>query len=193
MNYEILFIQGAGNLTIEEEQVIVGALRNKLGDEFNILYPHMPEADSPTYKTWDEVLTKNLNSLSGKVILLGHSLGASIILKHFSREPVPDKVIGMILLGAPYWKDQNWDVSEYVIEDNFVANLGKLGNIYFYYSLDDEVVPYSHLESYQILLPKANWRIISGVDHSYHGAINGMVKDIQELSGLYPGDEMPIP
>lgn len=182
MSYEILFIQGAGNVTTEEERVIVVALKAKLGVEFTITYPPMPEADYPTYLAWDEVLITNLQSLTGKVILLGHSLGASIILKHFSREPVPDKVIGMVLLGTPYWKDQSWDVSEYVIEDDFVNNLSKLENIYFYYSLDDEVIPYSHLESYQKLLPQANFRIISGVDHSYHGAIADMIKDLQELA-----------
>lgn len=182
MSYEILFIQGAGNVTTEQEQVIVDALRINLGDEFTIIYPPMPEADYPTYLAWNDVLTTNLKNLSGKIILLGHSLGASIILKHFSSVPVPDKIIGMILFGPPYWKDQNWDVSEYVIEDNFVPNLSKLKNIYFYYSLDDEVIPYTHLESYQKLLPQANWRIISGVDHSYHGAITDMIKDIQELA-----------
>ena len=181
MSYEILFIQGAGNVTTEQEQVIVDSLRNNLGDGFTIIYPPMPDAE-PTYITWNDILTTNLNNLSGKVILLGHSLGASIILKHFSSTLVPDKIIGMILFGPPYWKDQNWDISEYVIEDDFLANLGKLKNIYFYYSIDDEVIPYTHLESYQKLLPQANWRIISDVDHSYHGAITDMIKDIQELA-----------
>ena len=181
MSYEVLFIQGAGNVTTEEEQVIVDALRINLGDEFTIIYPPMPDAE-PRYLSWNNVLTTNLKNLSGKVILLGHSLGASIILKHFSSLPVPDKIIGMILFGPPYWKDQHWDISEYVIEDDFLANLSKLKNIYFYYSLDDEVIPYSHLESYRKLLPQANWRIISGVDHSYHGAITDMIKDIRVLA-----------
>lgn len=97
-------------------------------------------------------------------------------------EPVPDKVIGMILFGVPYWKDQNWDVSEYVIGDDFLDNLGKLENIYLYYSPDDEVIPLTHLESYQKLLPQAKLRIIPGLDHSYHGAIENMISDIRDLS-----------
>jgi predicted alpha/beta hydrolase family esterase len=182
MSYEILFIQGAGNVTTAQEQVIVDALRSSLGNEFTVIYPQMPDADYPTYLAWDHVLTTNLKNLSGKVILLGHSLGASIILKHFSMTPVPGQIIGMILFGPPYWKDQNWDVSEYVIADDFLANLSKLKNIYFYYSLDDEVIPYTHLKSYQSLIPQANWRIISGVDHSYHGAIAGIIEDVKELA-----------
>lgn len=181
MSYEILFIQGAGNVTIAEEQVIVDALKSNLGNAFTVIYPHMPDADYPAYSAWDNVLTTNLKNLSGKVILLGHSLGASIILKHFSMVPVPEQVIGMILLGPPYWKDQDWDISEYVIADDFLANLSQLKHVYFYYSLDDEVIPHRHLESYQQLMPQANWRISSGVDHSYHGAIAGIIKDIQEL------------
>lgn len=181
MNYEILFIQGAGNVTTVQEQVIVDALRVELGDAFTIIYPPMPDADYPTYLAWEDALITNLKRLSGKVILLGHSLGGSIILKHFSREPVPDKVKGMILFGVPYWKNQNWDVSEYVIEDDFVDNLSKLDNIYFYYSTDDEVIPYNHFKSYQKLIPKAQWRVLSGMDHSYHRAISNMVTDIRDL------------
>ena len=182
MSYEILLIQGAGNVTTEEEKVIVDALRIQLGDGFTIIYPPMPDADHPSYLAWEAVLTTNLKSLSGKVILLGHSLGASIILKHFSMEPVPDKVIGMILFGVPYWKNQNWDVSEYVIEDDFVANLSTLDNIYFYHSMDDEVIPNHHFEAYRKLIPKGHWRVLSGMDHSYHGAIPNMIKDIRELA-----------
>ncbi|WP_448635408.1 hypothetical protein [Pedobacter panaciterrae] len=88
----------------------------------------------------------------------------------------------MILFGAPFWKDQNWDVSEYVIEEDFVTNLGKLANIYFYYSMDDEVVPHSQFKLYQKLMPKAHWRVLSGIDHSYHGAIQNMVIDILRMT-----------
>lgn len=182
MSYEILFIQGAGDVTTQEEQVIVDGLKAKLGDDFSILLPPIKDADNPTYSAWADALITNLNGLSGKVILLGHSFGASVILKHFSREPVPDKVAGMILFGVPYWKDQNWDVSEYAIEDEFKDNLSKLGNIYFYHSTDDEVVPYQHFKAYQKLIPKAHWRELSGMDHSYHRAIQNMVMDIRKLT-----------
>lgn len=181
MNYEILFIQGAGSVTTEQEQVIVDALRIKLGDQFTIIYPHMPDADTPSYLAWEAVLTTNLKNLSGKVILLGHSLGASIILKHFSKEPVPDRVLGMILFGVPYWKDQEWDVSEYVIEDDFIGNLSMLDNIYLYHSIDDEVIPTHQFTSYRKIIPKVHWRVLSGTDHSYHGAIPNMINDIHEL------------
>lgn len=98
-------------------------------------------------------------------------------------EPVPDKVIGMILFGVPYWKHQNWDVSEYVIGDDFTDKLSTLDNIYFYHSTDDEVIPNHQFKTYQKLLPKAHWRVLSGVDHSYHGAIPYIIKDIEDLTG----------
>lgn len=182
MSYEILLIQGAGEVTRAEEQEILDALNAKLGDDFNMLLPAIKDADNPTYAAWETALVTNLNSLSGKVILLGHSFGASVILKHFSKEPVPDKVIGMILFGVPYWKEQNWDVSEYEIEEDCLVNLSKLENIYFYHSTDDEVIPDQQFKSYQKLIPKAHWRVLSGVDHSYHGAIPNMVADIRELT-----------
>ena len=182
MSYEILLIQGAGLVTTDEEQVIVDALKAELGEGFRIVYPPIPDADNPSYQAWDSVLTASLERLSGKVILLGHSLGGSVVLKHFSKEPIPDKIIGMILFGVPYWKDQNWDVSEYVIEDDFVGNLSKLDNIYFYYSTDDEVIPKYQFESYQKLMPQALYRVFSDTDHSYHKAIPNMIADIRDLA-----------
>jgi uncharacterized protein len=181
MTYQILFIQGAGEVTTQEERVIVDALKTELGDDFTILLPPIKDADNPTYSAWADALITNLNNLSGRVILLGHSFGASVILKHFSSEPVPDKVIGMILFGVPYWKEQNWDVTEYAIEDDFLDNLSKLDNICFYHSMDDEVIPYDQFKAYQKLIPKAQWSVLSGIDHSYHGAIQNMVIDIQKL------------
>lgn len=182
MNFEILLIQGAGRVSTEQEQIIVASLKAELGEGFSIIYPHMPDADNPSYETWDAVLTASLRPLSGKVILLGHSLGGSIILKHFSKAPVPDNVIGMILFGVPYWKDQNWDVSEYVIGDEFLDNLSKLDNLYFYYSTDDEVIPNNQFESYQKLMPQAHFRILSNVDHSYLKAIPSIAMDIMDLT-----------
>lgn len=182
MNYEILLIQGAGAVTRQEEQVIAEALKAKLGHNFTVLLPAIKNADHPTYQAWEETLTTNLNNLSGNVILLGHSFGASVILKHFSRAPLPGKVIGIILFGVPYWKDQHWDISEYEIEDDCVPNLSKLNNIYFYHSTDDEVVPDHQFKSYQKLIPQAHWRVLSGVDHTYHGAIPGIIADIRELT-----------
>lgn len=187
MNYQILFIQGAGNLTREQEQVIVDALNSKLGDDFTILLPPVEGADDPSYQAWDKALTTNLEKLSGNVILLGHSLGGSVILKHFSMMAVPEKVIGIILFGVPYWKDQNWNVSEYVIEDQFIDRLSALDNLYFYHSTDDEVIPEQHFKSYQKLLPQAHWRVVSGMDHSYHGAVALMAEDIREMAGMRSG------
>jgi predicted alpha/beta hydrolase family esterase len=182
MPYEILLIQGAGNVTIADELVIVEQLKRELGDDFTVIYPIMPDADQPSYHTWETVLAANLEKLPVNVILLGHSLGASVILKHFSKHDVPNKVLGMVLFGVPYWKNQNWDVSEYEIEEELVPNLSKLENVYFYHSADDEVIPYVHLEAYQKILPQANWRITSGLDHSYHGAISLIANDIKELA-----------
>jgi predicted alpha/beta hydrolase family esterase len=183
MNYQILFIQGAGNLTTEQEQVIVDGLSSKLGNGLKIILPPIEGADDPTYRAWDDALTTNLNKLSGNVILLGHSLGGSVILKHFSMAQVPEKVIGMILFGVPYWKDQNWDVSEYEIQDEFVGKLRELNNVHFYHSTDDEVIPEQHFNAYQKLIPQAHWRVLSGMDHSYHGAVPFMVEDIHEMIG----------
>jgi predicted alpha/beta hydrolase family esterase len=184
MNYEILLIQAATEAAIAQEQKIVDALRAALGENFTIHHPLMPDADEPDYDKWKTAIKKELQNLPGKAILLGHSLGGSIILKLFSQENVPGNVIGMVLFGIPFWGKGYWEVEEFEIEKDAAAKLATLENIYIYQSHDDEVVSFDHLEAYRKLLPKANWKTFSGVDHSYHGAILDIIKDVKQLTGI---------
>jgi hypothetical protein len=57
MKKQILFIQGAGEGAYKEDEKLANYLQDALGSEYHVLYP----------------LSKELNSLDGKVILVGHS------------------------------------------------------------------------------------------------------------------------
>ena len=181
MKYTILLLPGAGLSTVHQEKILADTLKAALGEEFSIICPKMPDADNPSYENWVNVLIEHLKTTRGKIILVGHSLGGSVILKHFSMAPVPSCIIGMVLLGVPFWKYQDWDVSEFVIADKFLPNFARLDNIYFYYSKDDEVIPFDHYGYYQELMPQSHKRLLSNVDHSYHNAIPNIIEDIQAL------------
>jgi predicted alpha/beta hydrolase family esterase len=84
-----------------------------------------------------------------ELILVGHSLGASVLLKYLSEEKPQAPLIGLFLLAAPYWGAPDWQVDEFTLKDKFVAWLPKDLPIYFYHNRDDEIVPLEHLACYK--------------------------------------------
>ncbi len=181
MKCEIIFIQGAGTETVAMEEPMVGALHEQLGADFHIRHPPMPEADAPDYSLWKEKIEREINAATGPVIFLGHSLGGSILLKYFTEMPIPEQVIGLILFGMPFWGAAHWKYPDFELDPDKAGRLKMLKGIYLYHSEADEEVPFAHLELYRQLLPEAQSRAFSSLDHSYSGAVEDMAGDIAEL------------
>jgi predicted alpha/beta hydrolase family esterase len=55
----------------------------------------MPDEDSPDYEAWKNQIAKELTALDGELILVGHSLGGSILLRYLSEEKVQRPVAGL--------------------------------------------------------------------------------------------------
>lgn len=52
MKKQVLFIQGAGEGAYEEDEELVNSLRDRLGSEYNVRYPKMPEEENQGYEAW---------------------------------------------------------------------------------------------------------------------------------------------
>ncbi|MFO7446002.1 MAG: hypothetical protein R6W90_06520, partial [Ignavibacteriaceae bacterium] len=82
---QVLFIHSAGvQGPMEGSGDLVAFLQNELGDEYKVLYPMLPNPDDPNYVRWKLTLEKELAMLEDDLILVGHSLGGSVILKYLS-------------------------------------------------------------------------------------------------------------
>lgn len=88
-----------------------------------------------------------------KVILVGHSLGGSILLKYLSEANVEESIAGIFLIATPYWGAEDWQVDEYALHDSFATRLPKAPPIFFYHSDNDDLVPFAHLALYAEKLP----------------------------------------
>lgn len=184
MKYEVLFIQGAGEETVAMEEPVVNLLHKSLGPDYHIRHPLMPEAGNPRYEAWKESIKAELAAAKVPVILLGHSLGGSVLLKMFAHEPVPANVPGLVLMGMPFWGAEDWKLDEFAISEAGFKKLSSLSPVYLYHSRDDEQVPFTHLEMYQEVLPLATVRIFSDTDHSYSDAVAQLSADIKALAAL---------
>lgn len=180
---QILFIQGAGQGAYEGDRKLVTYLQEELGNEYSILYPKMKNPESPEYKRWKIQIEKELSMLDGEVILIGHSLGGSVLLKYLSEETNQKFISGLFLLAAPYWgRDEGWQSDEYVLQEDFPSKLSKITQIFLYHSYDDKIVPFDHFELYAKKLPQATIRQLDGRGHNFNHKFPEIVDDIKNLS-----------
>jgi uncharacterized protein len=175
----VLLIQGAGEDAYEEDEKLAASLRDALGDAYDVRYPKMPV--SPEYESWKEQIASELAALDGDVILVGHSLGASVLLKYLSEEKVEKPVSGLFLVASPYWGAEDWEVSEYALQDGFASRLPRELPVFLYHSRDDDVVPFAHLEMYTNKLAQATVHEFDGRGHQFNDDLSEVARDIQGL------------
>ena len=179
---EVLFIQCAGPQGHHEgSDYLVTYLRNALGPGYQVLFPEMPDPENPHYKRWKGKLKKELASTDDKLILVGHSLGASVILKFLSEETFQKSISGLFLIGAVYWGKKDWEVKEYILSKDFSSKLPPIPKIFLYHSKDDEVVPVDHLRYFAEVLPNARVREFNGRGHLFGRGLPELVEDIKSL------------
>src|SRR6185436_19126485 len=80
----VLFIQGGSTGAYDADQPLADSLRDELGAGFEVRYPRMVDEDEPDVAAWGRQIDQELDALSGEAIVVGHSIGASVVLKHFS-------------------------------------------------------------------------------------------------------------
>jgi uncharacterized protein len=175
---QVLFIHGGGGEAFEGDEALVRSLREALGPDFGVEYPEMPDADAPEFGAWSACISRELSALGAGVILVGHSLGGSILLKHLSEERVEEPIAGLFLIATPYWGAVDWKVTEFELREDFPEALPKDVPIFLYHSRDDEVVPFAHLGMYAGRLPHATVREIEDRGHQLGDDLSEVAEDI---------------
>lgn len=183
MKKQVLFIHSAGEQDLHQgSSGLTAYLQERLGDEYNLLSPKMPNLGNPKYKPWKVQLGKEFAEIEGEVILIGHSLGGSVLLKYLSEEAYNQSISGLFLIAAPYWgKQDDWQVVEYTLRENFASKLTHILQIYFYHSRNDEIVPFAHLGQNKEKLPQAITRTLDGDEHYFSNGLPDLVDDIKSL------------
>ena len=184
MHKQVLFIQGAGKGAYEEDEKLVASLRHLLRREYEVHYPAMRNEDDAEYETWKRQIERNLAELDGVVIVVGHSVGASILIKCVA-EGDAKKITGIFLIATPFWGgDKGWKYEGYEAfvlpdrpGDKFPAN----ARVFFYHSRDDEVVPFAHLALYAQKFPQATIRELNGRGHQLNNDLSEVAEDIKNL------------
>jgi len=187
MPKQVLFIQGASEGAYEADAKLVESLRHTLGSNYEVIYPAMPNEADASYDEWKPCIEREIASMRGSVILAGHSVGASILLKCLGEIKIKKPVAGISLMSTPFWGGDGWRYEGYQeleLPKDLAAKLPPSTPIFLYHSRDDGSVPYEHLALYEKLLPHATSRRLDKGGHQLNNDLAPVAQDIKSLKSI---------
>jgi predicted alpha/beta hydrolase family esterase len=178
---KIVFIQGGGNGGYEADKKLVYSLKNCLGNDYEINYPEIQSKESESDYGWTKQIGQEISGSEDNFILVGHSFGASMILKYLSENSVQKKIKGIFLISTPFWSgNEDW-MKGLILKDNFADKLPDNVPMFFYHAKDDEEIPFSQFNNYQKKINRANYREIDHGGHQLNNDLSIVAKDIKDL------------
>ena len=109
MKRQLLFIQGGGAGTHDDwDRKLVKSLRHELGPNYEIRYPRMPNEEDPTYAAWKATLEREFAALGNGAILIGHSVGGTILVNALAEQPLERELGAIFLIAAPFVGEGGW-------------------------------------------------------------------------------------
>ena len=103
LSKHVLFIHGAGEGGYEGDVALVASLRKALGTNYIVHFPKML-ADELLYfgEGWPKQIGEEISFIKDEVILAGHSLGASMLLKYLSENKMQNNIAGVFQIGRAH-------------------------------------------------------------------------------------------
>ena len=96
---QVLFIQGGGDDGYEADKVLAASLKNNLGKGYQVDYPEIQSDETLPNFGWTKQIRENILRFNHGFLLVGHSFGASMILKYLSENSVSKIIEGDVLCG----------------------------------------------------------------------------------------------
>jgi predicted alpha/beta hydrolase family esterase len=183
MRKQVLFVQGGGARTHSEwDNKLVDSLERELGGGYEIRYPRMPNEADPRYAEWKAALAKEIAALDDGAIVIGHSIGGTILINALAEAPPARKLRGIFLIAAPFVGAGGWPSDEIEPARDLGARLPPETPIYLYHGSRDDTAPFAHVDLYAQAIPDAIPRRLHGRDHQLDDDLAEVAADIRALA-----------
>jgi predicted alpha/beta hydrolase family esterase len=181
MTIQVLFVQGGGKGVHDEwDNKIVDSLERELGPDYTVRYPRMPHEANPTCEDWKAALTRQFARLDEGAILIGHSIGGTILIRTIADNPPKKAIGGIFLIAAPFVGNGGWPSEDIDPLSELGAKLPE-APIFLYHGSKDETAPFGHVDLYAKAIPQAVVRRLSGRDHQLNNDMAGVAADIRRV------------
>src|SRR5262245_46252182 len=182
MTQQILFVQGGGKRTHDGwDDKLVDSLVRALGARYEVCYPRMPNEADPSDASWKAALTEGIAALDDGAILVGHSIGGTILINVLAEQELRRRPAAVFLIAAPYVGQDGWPSDDIAPMTDLGSRLPKGLPIYLYHGDADETVPFAHLGLYANAIPQAAARPLKGRDHQLNDNMSEVARDMARL------------
>jgi predicted alpha/beta hydrolase family esterase len=186
---QILFVQGGGKDVHEQwDNKLVDSLRRELGQGYEVRYPLMPNEADPQFATWSVALRKEIDALQNGAIVVGHSIGATILINVLA-EYAPAVALGaIVLIAAPFIGKGGWESEDIEPRSDLGTRLPSGVGVFLYHGDKDETAPISHVALYAEVIPHARVRQLANRDHQLNNDLTEVARDIRALASKQKSD-----
>ena len=184
MREQILFVQGGGEGTHDDwDDKLVDSLTRALGDGFEVRYPRMPDENDPSYATWGPAIRQEIAALDEGAIVVGHSVGGTLLIRSLADQPPELKLGAIVLLAAPFVGDGGWPGDDFEMPSDLGDRLPKDVPVHLFHGLDDDTAPAGHADLYASVIPQAQVHRLPGRDHQLGNDLTEVAKGDQGATG----------
>jgi hypothetical protein len=176
---QILFIQGGGAGAHDEwDDKLVDSLSRELGDRHEVRYPRMPHEDDPSYARWTTAIRQALTALDDGAVVVGHSVGGTILINVLAERPHEPQLSAIVLIGAPYVGAGGWPADDFDLPSDLGTRLPQGVPVHVFHGLEDETAPASHADLYASAIPQAQVHRLPGRDHQLNNDLSDVAKSL---------------
>jgi hypothetical protein len=177
---QILFIQGGGAGAHDEwDSKLVESLKRELGGEYEVRYPRMPDEDDPSYARWSTAIRREMTALDDGAVVVGHSVGAAILVDVLAGPPPGKRLGAIVLIGAPFVGEGGWPSEEFELTSDLGAKLPPGMRVHVFHGLRDETAPPSHAGLYALAIPQAQVHQLPRRDHQLNNDLSEVAEAIR--------------
>jgi predicted alpha/beta hydrolase family esterase len=182
MTTPVLIVQGGGARVHDEwDNKLVESLERELGSDYTVVYPRMPYEASPTYAAWAAAITRELARLDDGAILVGHSVGGTILIRLLADNPPELTLSGIFLIAPPFVGKGGWPSEDIEPLSDLGARLPAKTPIFVYQGSNDATTPLGHARLYAEAIPHAVVRRLPGRDHQLNNDMSEVAADIRHV------------
>jgi predicted alpha/beta hydrolase family esterase len=182
MKRQLLFVHGGGAGVHDEwDSKLVESLRQALGPEYEVRYPRMPDEADPDFAAWSATLRNELARMDDGAIVVGHSVGGTILINTLAEQP-PSLTLGAIfLVAAPFVGEGGWPSDDGQSQHEIGGKLPSGVPVYLYHGLADTDVPPSHAGLHARAIPHAYLCLLPRRDHQLNNDLREIAAAIKAM------------
>jgi predicted alpha/beta hydrolase family esterase len=184
---QILFIQGGGAGAHDDwDDKLVESLRRELGSGYEFRYPQMPDEGDPNYAGWNVAIQRELADLDDGAMVVGHSLGAAILINVLAEQPPEKKLGAIVLIAAPFVGEGGWPGEEFELTSDLGARLPPGVPVQVFHGLQDKTAEPSHADLYALAIAQAQVHRLPGRDHQLNNDLSAVAETIRLINSPGP-------